>query len=169
MEEQIINRVANSPLISIDLEEYYHPGERVVYDLKQNLFQELILREKDFRAFVKENDWSQYKDKNVAIVCTADAIVPTWAFMLIASKLQPHANMVTFGSLEELESALFREAISKINTEELKDRMVVVKGCSDLPVPVSAYVELTRKLRPIVKSIMFGEPCSTVPIYKKPK
>jgi hypothetical protein len=168
-EEVIVNRVANSGLVTLDLEEYYHPGERVVYDLKDNLFQELVLREKDFRAFLRENDWSTYTGKNVAITCTADAIVPTWAFMLLTLQLRPYAHLVVYGNLTALDDALFREALSKISLTYFKNAKVVIKGCGKLPVPVSAYVEITRLLQPIVQSLMYGEPCSTVPLYKKPK
>ncbi|MFY0591896.1 DUF2480 family protein [Roseivirga sp.] len=169
MEGEIINRVANSPIVSIDLEAYYHEGERVVYDIADNLFQGMILREKDFRAFVKTHDWNQYSGKNVVLVCTADAIVPTWAYMLLTTKLEGKANLVVMGSLETLEFALFKEALSQIDLSELENRPVVVKGCGDLPVPESAYVEVARLLKPIVKSLMYGEPCSTVPLYKKPR
>ncbi len=169
MSEEIVNRVANSGLITLDLEEFYHQGERVVFDIKDQLFQELVLKENDFREFVKTNDWSVYQGKNVALVCSADAIVPTWAYMLLASELQPVANKVVFGDLAALEQALFHEAILKIDFQALEGQRVVVKGCSKHPVPPFAYVELTEKLRPIARSIMYGEPCSTVPIYKKPR
>jgi len=169
MAEEIINRVANRPIITFDLGEYYHQGERVVYDLKPHLFQEMILREKDFREALKNTDWSVYQDKNIAIICSADAIVPTWAYMLLALQLEPFANMVVFGELETLEYALYKEALSKIDIEDFKDRPVVVKGCGDLPVPTSAYVEIARMLRPVAKTIMFGEPCSTVPLFKQPR
>lgn len=166
MENEIVNKVANSALTTLNLEDYYDKGERVIYDIKQNLFQELILKEKDFRDFVKTNDWSQYKGKNVGIICSADAIVPTWAYMLLATRLQPHANIVIFGDLEKLEQALFQHALSKIDPETYRNAKVVVKGCGDIPVPTYAYVEITRILAPVVQSIMYGEPCSTVPIYK---
>jgi hypothetical protein len=167
--EPIVNKVANSPLITLDLEEYYHPGGRVVYDIKDNLFQEMILKEKDFRSFIKEYDWRQYQDKNVALTCSAEAIVPTWAYMLLASKIEPYAHLVVFGNEEVLESMLFQEALSRIDFTTFQDKKVVVKGCSKVPVPTFAYVEITRKLRPHATSIMYGEPCSTVPIYKQPK
>ncbi|BDD10711.1 hypothetical protein FUAX_31430 [Fulvitalea axinellae] len=167
MAEEIVNRVAKSPLISLDLSEYYQAGERVVFDLAPHLFQGLVLREKDFRQMVKETDWSEYAGKCVAITCSVDAIVPTWAYMLLTAVMEPHARIVVFGSLETLETVLFHEALDTINVEDFRDAMVVVKGCSDVPVPESAYVELSRRLRPVVKSLMFGEPCSTVPIYKK--
>ncbi len=168
-ETEIINRVSNSSLISLDLEELYHPGERILFDIKDNLYRELILREKDFRDFLKQHDWSYYKDKNVAITCTADAIVPTWAYMLLSIHLEPFANIIVFGNIEVLENALFAQAITKIDLLKYKDAKVVVKGCSKFPVPVSAYVEISRLLRPYAQSIMYGEPCSTVPLYKKPK
>ncbi len=167
--EEIINRVAKSPLITFDLEEYYHQGERVIYDIKQNLFQEMILKEKDFRDFVKEKDWSEFEGKNVSIICSVDAIVPTWAYMLLATKLEPFANQLVFGDLETLENALFQQALSKIDLEEFRDKPMVVKGCGNLPIPTFAYVEITKLLRPVAKSIMYGEPCSTVPLYKQPR
>ncbi|MBA9079768.1 hypothetical protein FHS90_004509 [Rufibacter quisquiliarum] len=153
----------------MNLEEYLHPGERVVYDIKENLFHGLMLREKDFRAFVKEHDWSQYATKNVAIICSTDAIVPTWAYMLLASKLQPYVNRYVFGNLEALEQALLQDAIAKINPADYQDAKLVIKGCGQIPVPTFAYVEVMQKLLPVASSIMYGEPCSTVPIYKKPK
>jgi hypothetical protein len=166
-EDIIINKVASSGLITLDLEEYYHTGERVIYDIADNLFHGLILREKDFREFLKQHNWAQYQNKNVAIMCSADAIVPTWAYMLIATHLEPHANLYVFGGMETLENTLFQQALSKIDLTPYKDGKVVIKGCSHVPVPTYAYVEITRLLKPHVKSIMYGEPCSTVPIYKK--
>lgn len=165
--EAIVNRVAKSPLISFNLEDYYPQGERVVYDIKQNLFQEMILKEKDFRAFVKEHDWSRYQDKYVALTCSADAIVPTWAYMLLVSKMEPYAKMVVVGSLDTLEAALFKEVLANIDPEQFREAKVVIKGCSKHPVPVFAYAEITRLLRPYASSLMYGEPCSTVPLYKK--
>lgn len=164
---EITNKVAQSGLISFDLSNYYHKGERVVYDIKDNLFQGLMLREKDFREFIKGHNWSQFDGKNVAIICSADAIVPTWAFMLLATKIEPFANMLVFGDLNDLENALFRQALASIDLNEFKDQRIVIKGCGEIPVPTSAYVEITRLFRPIAKSIMYGEPCSTVPLYKK--
>ena len=169
MAEEIINRVASSPLVTIDLEDYYHKGEREVYDLAQNLFQGMILREKDLREFVKEHDWSKYEGKNIALTCSKDAIVPTWAYMLVATKLEGVANKVVMGSLETLEYALYQDALRKIDPQEFVDKPIVIKGCGNLPVPDSAYVELSMLLKPYVKSIMYGEPCSTVPLYKKPR
>lgn len=166
-EEQIINKVINSGLITFDLEDLYHSAERVVYDLKDNLFMGMILKEKDFREFLKNHDWTQYTGKNIAITCSEDAIIPTWAFMLLTLKLQPVANLVVFGSLEELENKLFFDALHKVDVEEFRGARVVVKGCSKVPVPTAAYVEITRLLQPVVQSLMFGEPCSTVPLFKK--
>jgi hypothetical protein len=166
-EELIINKVANSGLITFDLEDLYHRSERVVYDLKDNLFMGMILKEKDFREFLKNHDWTQYAGKNIAITCSEDAIVPTWAYMLLTLKLQPVANLVVFGTLEELENKLFFDALNKVDVETFRGARVVVKGCSKVPVPTAAYVEITRLLQPVVQSLMFGEPCSTVPLYKR--
>lgn len=167
--EEILNRVATSGIVSLDLEDLYHPGERIIYDIKDNLFQGMILREKDFREFLKLNDWSVYQGKNVAIICSEDAIVPTWAYMLLAIQLEPYANKVVFGDLNLLEDKLFSDSIQNIDPEEYRGKRVVVKGCSKFPVPISAYLNITTLLKPVVQSLMFGEPCSTVPLYKKPK
>lgn len=167
IQENFVNKVAASGLITFNLEEYYHTGERVVYDIKDNLFHGLMLREKDFREFIKTHDWASYTGKNIAVICSADAIVPTWAYMLLANKLKPYANEVVFGSLETLESVLFTKALAKIDLNAFAGERVVVKGCADIDVPISAYVEITSLLTPVVKSIMYGEPCSTVPIYKR--
>ena len=168
MSNEIINKVANSGLITIDLEEFYPKGERVLFDLKPLLFQELILKEKDFREFIKEHDWVSYKDKMVAITCTADAIVPTWAFMLLSIALEPFAKKIIFGNLATLEAILFSEVLMAINYADYQDKRIVIKGCGNLPVSTNAYVELVRGLKPFAKSIMYGEPCSTVPLYKAP-
>ena len=167
IQENFVNKVAASGLMTLNLEEYFHQGERVVYDIKDNLFHGLMLREKDFREFIKTQDWSLYSGKNVAIICSADAIVPTWAYMLLANKMKPFANEVVFGSLETLEATLFVRALSKIDVNAYANERVVIKGCADIEVPVAAYVEITNLLTPVVKSIMYGEPCSTVPIYKR--
>lgn len=164
--EEIVNKVALSGLQTINLEDFYQRGERIVFDLRPHLFQEIILKEKDFREFVKTNDWSVYTGKLVAITCSADAVVPTWAYMLIAIALEPFAEKVFFGSLAEMEEYLFVEQISRLNPQDYKDQKVVIKGCGDIPVPVNAYIQIARLLRPVVKSMMYGEPCSTVPLYK---
>ena len=167
IQENFINKVANSGLITFNLEDYYHTGERVVYDIKDNLFHGLMLKEKDFREFIKTHDWSAYAGKNIAVICSADAIVPTWAYMLLANRMKPYANEVVFGNLETLESVLFAKALAKVDLDVFANERVVIKGCADIDVPVSAYVEITALLTPVVKSIMYGEPCSTVPIYKR--
>jgi hypothetical protein len=168
-ENEIVNRVANSSIKTFDLEQIYEPGERVLVDIKDQLFQGLILREKDFRDFIKTHDWSQYKNKFVAVTCSADAIVPTWAYMLLTTVLEPFTKKIVFGGLADLEAKIYFDALARIDWQEYKDAKVVIKGCSKVDVPVAAYVEATRLLRPVAASIMFGEPCSTVPVYKKPK
>ncbi len=167
MTGEIINRVEQSGIISLDLEDFYASGERVVYDIANDLFQGMILREKDFREHIKTNDWSVYEGKNVAIQCSEDAVIPTWAYMLLSARLEPVANRVVFGDLLALEQALYQETIANLNPDDYKDKRVVVKGCGDLDIPTFAYTEIARFLKPLVKSLMFGEPCSTVPIYKK--
>ncbi|MEK6616287.1 MAG: DUF2480 family protein [Bacteroidota bacterium] len=164
---EIINRVSESGLMEIHPEDFYPKGERVVIDVKENLFQGLILREKEFREFAQNENWSKYKNKFVAVICSADAIVPTWAYMILATSLHPFAKRMVVGDLKTLETLLFIESLSKINPEDFRDKKVVIKGCGNLPVPESAYVELTRILTPVAKSIMYGEPCSTVPVMKK--
>jgi hypothetical protein len=165
--EGFVNKVAQSGLVSFDLADMYPAGERVEYDIKNNLFHGLMLREKDFREFVKEHNWDQFAGKHVAITCSADAIVPTWAYMLLATRIGAYAATVFFGTLSELESALFQKELDKLDTERYRDQRIVVKGCGDIPVPVSAYVALTARLSPVVKSLMYGEPCSTVPVFKR--
>ena len=167
--DTIVNRVAQSTLVTFNLEEYYPRGKRVAYDLKHNLFQEMILRERDFRAFVKEHDWSQYQDQYVALSCSVDAIVPTWAYMLLVTKLEPYARRVVFGTLETLEIVLLLEALQQVDFTQFQDAKVVVKGCGNLSIPTFAYAEVARLLCPVAASIMYGEPCSTVPLYKKSK
>lgn len=154
-------------MITIDLEDLYVSGDRILFDIKGWLFEELILREKDFREKLKAHNWEEYKDKFVALSCTADAIVPTWAYMLIVTHLKPFAKKIVFGNLEKLEEELYSDAINNLNIESFKDQRIVIKGCSKITVPVSAYVQLTELLRPVVKSIMYGEPCSTVPVFKR--
>lgn len=167
MENVIINKVAESALTSIDLEEYYPKGETTVFDLKDHLFMGLILKEKDFRAALQTYDWEQFRDKIVALTCSADAIIPMWAYMLVASNLQPVAKEVVFGEEKTILNTLLLKNLATIKGEEYTDKRVVVKGCGDVAIPEAAYVEITNKLRPYVKSIMYGEPCSTVPIFKR--
>ncbi len=168
-EEEIINRVASSSLITFNLEEYFPGGELAEVDLKGLLFQELILREKDLRDFVKQHDWSQYQDKHVAVFCSADAVIPTWAFMLVSIALQPFAATIAFGDRDVLVAQLYITALDKVDWQKFKDAKVVIKGCSDQHVPESAYVMAAARLRPLAASILYGEPCSTVPLFKKPK
>lgn len=167
IQENIVNKVAQSGLVTFDPASLYQAGDRVLYDIKDNLFQGLMLREKDFRAFIKEHNWEQYQDQFVAVTCSADAIVPTWAYMLLANKLSAYARKVVFGDLNTLETVLFEEAIHQLDLEKFHDQRVVIKGCGDVAVPESAYVSLTFRLTPVVKSILYGEPCSTVPVYKR--
>ncbi len=164
--EEITNKVANSGIVTIDLEEFYVTGERVLFDIKPHLFMEQILKEKDFREFIKANDWSIYKDKMVGLVCTADAIVPTWAYMLLTLALEPYAKKIIFGDLNEIENILFSEKLNALDVSQFKDARVVIKGCGEKEIPKNAYVQLTVLLKPLAKSIMYGEPCSTVPLYK---
>lgn len=165
--ELIENRVANSGLVTINLEDYFHQGERVLFDIKPWLFKEMILKEKDFREFIKQHSWEQYKGKNIAFTCSADTIIPTWAYMLLASAVEPYANRYVFGNLSTLDVVLYQDALNKIDVEQYKGARLIIKGCSDIPVPVSAYVEITHKLLPVAKSIMYGEACSNVPIWKR--
>ncbi|HSZ32431.1 MAG TPA: DUF2480 family protein [Puia sp.] len=173
MEEEIINKVSQSSLYTIDLEQFF-PTENIrIFDLKPFLFMELILKEKDFRASLLSTDWSVYKDEIVGVYCSADAVIPVWAYMLVTSYLQPFAKEVIMGSEMEVLRQILTKKIQAINPEEYADKRIVVKGCGDRPVGDFAYLEITKLLRPVVKSIMYGEPCSTVPIYKaqsvKPK
>lgn len=163
----IENKVANSGLITIDLETLRHAGKRVLFDIKDWLFREMILKEKDFRDFVKNHDWSQYQNQNIAFYCSTDAIVPTWAYMLLASAVQPYANKYVFGNLEQLEIALYNDAIEQLNPDDYADKRIILKGCSQNELPIAAYVAMSNKLLPVVKSLMYGEACSNVPIYKK--
>tara|TARA_B100000886_G_scaffold340342_1_gene309313 strand:+ start:15213 stop:15719 length:507 start_codon:yes stop_codon:yes gene_type:complete len=167
MSDEIINRVANSSLVNFDLEAYYPKGQRQLIDLKDWLFEGLILKEKDFRQAVKDYDWVQHQDQYVAIDCSADAIVPVWSYMLISNAVSPYAKKVVKGNLENLESIIFHELINSLDINTFKNQRVIVKGCSNLPVPESAYVAITNRLSQVVKSIMYGEACSSVPIYKK--
>lgn len=167
MSDAIVNKVAQSGLITLNLEDYLPQGEFVVFDLKDYLFMGLILKEKDFREALKNLDWSQYREKQVAVTCTADAIIPLWAYMLVTTYLQPVAKDVYVGSADEMQKHLFLKNISAIDPSPFAGQRIVVKGCGDIPIGAYAYAELTKHLLPQVKSIMYGEPCSTVPVYKK--
>ena len=169
MPEEIINKVASSKLKTFDLEEIYPEGKRVLFDVKDWLFQEIILKEKDFRASVKIHNWEQYKNCFVAITCSVDAIIPSWAFMLVAAEITPFANKVVIGDLELLETVIYKELLEFVDFKDFTDVPVIIKGCAEKPIPNSAYAFLIEKLQPIAKSIMFGEACSTVPLYKSKK
>lgn len=167
MSEPLINRVAESGIITIDPSTFIPMGETIVFDLKDHLFMGLILKEKDFREALKKMDWGLYRGKNVAVTCSADAIIPVWAYMLVASNLQPIAREIVMGDEKELQRQLFLKNLSRLNVEEFEDKRVVIKGCGDTPIGDFVYMELAKLLRPVVKSLMYGEPCSTVPVYKK--
>jgi len=165
--EEIKNKVAESGLITIDLEKVIPQNEIVGFDLKGFLFMEMLLKEKDFRESLDAHDWLQYQDKHVAVFCSSDAIIPMWAYMLAATNLQPIAKNIVFGDEKRLIESVILKELSKINSEDFQDKRVVVKGCGDVSIPEVAYVEIANILRPVAKSIMYGEPCSTVPIFKK--
>ena len=167
MADEIINRVTNSKLKVIDLEDYYPDGKRILFDIKDWLLEGLVLREKDFRIFVAEHDWSQYQSYYVALHCSTDAIVPDWAYMLISMELQEFSKLTVIGSLEQLESIIYTSIISQLDLAIYKDMPVIIKGCSHKPVPANALVLISQRLKPIAKSIMFGEACSSVPLYKR--
>lgn len=169
MKDEIVNRVANSGILSLDLEEWLPEFDYAFLDIKEQLFQELILREKDFRQFIDDTNWEKYSGKTVLISCSADAVIPSWAYMLLASSLTPFASHIYFGTIEEFENHFLLEKIHNLSIEEYNDVRVVIKGCSKRKVNTSAYIAIVQKLQPVAKSIMFGEPCSTVPIYKKKK
>ncbi len=168
MEGPIINKVAQSELITLDLEKYFPAEEKAVFDLKDYLFMGLILKEKDFREALKNLNWEPFRDKAVAITCSADAIIPVWAYMLVVSYLQPLAKDIVMGNESELLRFLYLRNLSRIDASEFEDKRVVIKGCGEVSIESYAYAEITRLLRPVAKSIMYGEPCSTVPVYKKP-
>jgi hypothetical protein len=168
MDSIIVNKVADSGIITLNLEQYIPTADSIAtFDLKPFLFKEMIVKEKDFRQFVTEHNWQQYERKNVAIVCTVDAIIPMWAYMLVASSLHPFANIVYFGTEDALIQDLILKSIDTIAAEEYTDKRVVIKGCGDRSLPEAAFVAITQKLRPVVKSLMYGEPCSTVPVFKR--
>lgn len=166
---EIINRVSSSSIISLNLEEIYPKEERVIFDLKPFLWQELILKEQDFRKALKEVDWEIYRDKWVAIYCSVDAIVPTWAFMLVCTYLQSVSKGYLIGDLDALEIMISESVISSFDLETFRDRPIVIKGCSNFPIPLFAYGRMISALQPVARSLMFGEPCSTVPLFKKSK
>ncbi len=167
MKEEIVNRVSASSLITFDLEDYYPEGDRVVLDIKDWLHEGVILKEKDFRASVQDHEWEKYQDTFVALHCSSDAIVPGWAFMLVTTRLQPYAKQIVLGDLELLETVLYKSVIESLDVSSFKDKLLIIKGCSKKPVPENAYIWATQKLQAVAKSVMYGEACSSVPLYKK--
>jgi len=166
-EEPIVNRVAQSKLVTFDLEEYYPKGKRVLLDIKDWLHEGFILKEKEFRVHLANHDWGQYQDAYVALTCSTDAIVPGWAYMLVTIYLQPYAQKVVQGNLEDLETVLFQSVIENLEVEEFKDRPVIIKGCTNKPIPPNAYLWITAKLQTVARSVMYGEACSSVPLFKR--
>ncbi len=169
MKEEIINRVTNSKLAVLDLEDYYPEGKRVLIDIKDWLFDGFVLREKDFREHIKQHNWSQYQDNYVALTCSTDAIIPAWAYMLIILELESISKKTIIGDLETLESSIYQDIIIYLNLDVFKNKPVIIKGCSNKPVPRNAFLMITEKLKPIATSIMYGEACSSVPLFKKSK
>ncbi|MGB1216476.1 MAG: DUF2480 family protein [Saprospiraceae bacterium] len=169
MDKPLVNRVANSGLITLNLEDHFPKGETLSFDLKEYLFMELILKEKDFRQALKEHDWTKYEGKNVLLFCSTDAIIPLWAYMLVIAYLEPVAASVCQGNEAEFLKLSYQQTLAKIDFTQYEGKRIVIKGCSDKPVPPFAYAELTRLLRPHAQSIMFGEACSTVPVFKRPR
>jgi protease II len=168
MSNSIINRVSESGIVTIDLESFSNKEDIIEFDLKDFLFMELILKEKEFREALKNLNTEKYINKTVSVTCSTDAIIPVWAYMLVTSLLQPIAKQVYFGNKNDIIKKVMIQHIQQINPEDYRDQRVVVKGCGENPIPEEAFVEITYKLRPVAKSIMYGEPCSTVPVYKKP-
>lgn len=167
--DEIINRVANSNLITIDLEDWYVEGERIIFDISDWLFEGLLLREKEFRINVLQHDWTKYNNSFIVLQCSTDAIIPGWAYMLITTAVAPYAQKVIVGNLEQLETLLYESKINEISVSEYENKSIIIKGCTNKPVPKNAYISLLQKLQPIAKSIMYGEACSSVPLFKKDK
>lgn len=167
MADEILNRVANSKLVVIDLEDYYPDGERILFDIKDWLYEGFVLKEKDFRTHVATHNWSQYQDAFVALSCSTEAIIPAWAFMLISIHLEPFVKKSSIGNLENLETSIYQDIINDLELSNYKNKPIIIKGCSQKPVPENAYIMLAQKLAPIAKSIMYGEACSAVPLFKK--
>lgn len=167
MKDEIVNRVANSKLVTIDLEDYYPKGQRILFDIKDWLYEGFVLREKDFRAQVSEFDWNQYEGSYVALTCSSDAIIPGWAYMLLSIQLESVAKKVVIGDLEQLETSIYQDIINNLDVSAYAEKSIIIKGCANKPVPQNAYIMLSNKLKPLAKSIMYGEACSSVPLFKK--
>lgn len=169
MDKEIVNRVAQSKLVTFNLEDYYPEGKRVQFDIKDWLYEGFILKEKEFRAIAKNHSWEDYTDQYIALHCSSDAIIPAWAYMLITSYLTPFAKQIIIGNQEQLETLIYEKILDKLDLSYLKDTPVIIKGCANKPVPQNAYILLIEKLQPIAKSIMYGEACSSVPLFKRKK
>ena len=167
MSNEIINRLANSKLVTFDLEDFYPDGKRVLFDIKDWLLEGLVLREKDFREYVKNYNWSQHQNQYVALTCSTDAIVPAWAYMLLGVNLEPFVEKAVIGTLDDLETSIYQDIINKIDVDSFKNKPIIIKGCANKPVPVNAYTMLIKKLKPVAKSLMYGEACSSVPLFKR--
>lgn len=167
MAEEIINRVAQSKLMTIDLEDYYPSGERVLFDISDWLLEGLILREKEFRKYVADYDWSKHQGQYVSLICSTDAIIPGWAYMLVSVNMTPFVEKVIIGTLENLETSIYQDIISKLDVSSYQDKPVIIKGCANKPIPDNAYTMMIAKLHGVAKSVMYGEACSSVPLYKK--
>lgn len=167
MGDEIINRVSSSKLVTFDLEDYYPEGKRLVFDIKDWLMEGLVLREKIFREYVKNYNWSQHQNQYIALTCSTDAIVPAWAYMLLVVNLEPFVEKAIIGTLEDLETSIYQDIISKIEVDNFKNKPIIIKGCANKPVPVNAYTMLIKKLKPVAKSLMYGEACSSVPLFKR--
>lgn len=169
MEGKIVNRVAKSKLVTIELDDLYPEGKRTVLDISQWLFQGLVVREKEFRSQLQDHDWEQYKDDYVVLTCSTDAIIPGWAYLLITTYLQPHAKFVVQGSVADLDNLLMEQAINELDVSEYEGKPVIIAGCSNKPIPETSYLLLLQKLMPVARNIMFGEACSTVPLFRNRK
>lgn len=165
--EEIVNRISQSTLVTFNLEDYYPEGERILIDIKEWLYEGLILREKDFRQSLEKHNWEQYQNAYIALSCSTEAIIPGWAYMLMTTKLQPFAKKVMVGSIEDLETSIYQSIVENLDVSEFTGKPVIIKGCSAKPVPPNAYVFATAKILPVAKSIMYGEACSSVPLYKR--
>ncbi|MDT0606146.1 DUF2480 family protein [Croceitalea rosinachiae] len=167
MEKEIVNRVAQSKLVTFDLEDFYPEGERIVLDIKDWLYEDIILREKEFRTFIDSQDWRQYKGAYIALTCSSDAIIPGWAYMLVTSRLTPFVKKVMVGNLEQLESAIYQTILENLDISEFENKPVIIKGCANKPVPQNAYLMAMAKIQAVAKSVMYGEACSSVPLFKR--
>lgn len=167
MKEDIINRVALSKLMVVDLEDFYPEGKRVLFDVKDWLYEGFVLREKDFRQLVKDYNWSSHENQFVVLTCSTEAIIPAWAYLLLTIELQPYAKKTITGDLEALETSIYQDIINNLDLEPYRDKPLIIKGCAHKPVPSNAYIMLSSKLKPVAKSIMYGEACSSVPLYKR--